>query len=80
MIRRVKPHIPRTLRCLKRLNHAILIRRILMNNRKRAIRVGSERISRCRVVARAIDARADARYCSTTCRVRAHRRRTGTRQ
>ena len=28
----------------------------------------------------AIDARADARYCSTPCRVRAHRRRTGTRQ
>jgi hypothetical protein len=24
------------------------------------------------------DARSDARYCSTTCRVRAHRRRTGT--
>jgi hypothetical protein len=33
---------------------------------------------RCEVCGRELDpdARADARYCSTTCRVRAHRRRT----
>jgi hypothetical protein len=33
---------------------------------------------RCEVCGRELDpdARSDARYCSTTCRVRAHRRRT----
>ena len=59
MIRGVEPHVARAGRCLHGLLDVVLVRRILVDDRKSAIGVRSEDVACHGIVARAIDTGAD---------------------